>query len=78
MADKEKKTAAELEELMMTEIRKLPELDNIMSADITPPGMPKPGGPTWECNYVTDGAAPARVFIADEIKRKIQDQFDLI
>ena len=78
MANKEKKTAPELEELMMVEIKKRPELDNILSAGITPSGMPKPGGPTWDCNYIADGAAPARVSIADEIKRKLQDQFDLI
>jgi len=77
MATKQKKTAYELEALMMVEIRRYPELNNIQAVGVVPPAMPT-GGPTWECNYVSDGPAPTRLDIADEIKRKLQDEFDLL
>lgn len=78
MASKEKKTASELEELMMTEIRKRPELSGVQNVGVTPPAIPIPHGPTWECFYVSDGAPSTRVEIADEIMRKLQNQLDLI
>jgi hypothetical protein len=76
MATKEKKTAAELEELIITEFRKRPELRNILSVIVTPE-LPTPDGATWECHRVSDDEATSRRIVADEIIRKLQDQFDL-
>jgi hypothetical protein len=76
MANKEKKTMAELEELIITEFKKHPELKNILSV-IVSPELPSPAGPTWECHRVSDEVT-MRKTIADEIIRKLQDKFDLL
>jgi hypothetical protein len=76
MPTKEKRTAAELEELIITEFKKRPEFNNILSV-IVSPELPTPGGPTWECHRVSDEVT-MRGSIADEIIRKLQDQFDLV
>jgi hypothetical protein len=76
MPTKEKRTAAELEELIITEFKKRPELNNILSV-IVSPELPTPGGPTWECHRVSDEVT-MRKTIADEIIRKLQDKFDLL
>jgi hypothetical protein len=76
MANKEKKTMAELEELIITEFKKHPEFKNILSV-IVSPELPSPDGPTWECHRVSDEVT-MRGTIADEIIRKLQDKFDLL
>ena len=78
MPTKEKKTASELQELVFAELRKRPELNNIQTISITPAAVPTPGGPTWDCHRASDGPATLRGTIADEIIRKLQDQFDLV
>jgi hypothetical protein len=78
MANREPKSALELARLVMAEISERPELRNIQDAVVTPLPKPIPYGPTWDCAYITDGAAPARLGIADDIKRRLQGQFDLI
>jgi hypothetical protein len=75
MASKEKKTASELEELIIKEFQKRPELKNSLSVVVSPE-LPTPGGPTWECRRVSDDVT-MRGTIADEIIRKLQDKFDL-
>jgi len=77
MATKEKKTAAELEELIIAEFKKRPELNNILSVVVSPE-LPTAGdGPTWECHRVSDEVT-MRGTIADEIIQRFQNQFDLV
>jgi len=78
VANKEKKTASELENLVMIEIRKHSELRGIQDVGVALPRIPILYGPTWECFYVADGAQSTSLEIADEIVRKLQNQFDLI
>jgi hypothetical protein len=78
MPTKEKKTASELQELIFVEFRKRPELNNVQTISVTPVAAPAPDGPSWECHRVSDGPATLRVTVADEIIRKLQDQFDLL
>jgi hypothetical protein len=78
MPTKEKKTASELQDLVFAELRKRPELSNIQTISITPAAVPSPGGSTWDCHRVSDGPATLRVTIADEIIRRLQDEFDLV
>jgi hypothetical protein len=73
---KEKRPAAKLEEMLLTEIRKHPELNVILDVAVTPHRSPVSDGPTWEASYVTDGP-DSKVALADEIARLLQGQFDL-
>ena len=76
MPNKEQKTATDLEEMIIMEFRKHPELNNILSVIVTPEIF-RPGGLTWECHRVADDL-PTHGIMADEIIRKLQDQFDLV
>ena len=74
---KEKRTAAHLEAMILDEIRKHPDLRIIQAVAVTPHRRKLPHGPTWEAAYVTEGSS-SKAGMADEILRKLQDQFDLL
>jgi hypothetical protein len=78
MPTKEKKTASELQELVLTEFRKHPELNNIQTVRVSAIVAPAPGGSTWQCHHASDGPAPTRITIANAVISRLQDQFDLL
>jgi hypothetical protein len=76
MSAKERKSAVELEELIMTGFRKHSELNGVFSVVVTTERF-RPGCSTWECHLIADNPAQARGIIADLIIRQFQVQFDL-
>jgi hypothetical protein len=74
---KETRTATQLEVMLLSEIRRHPELRIIQDVAVTPHRVQIPHGPTWEAGYVTDGPS-SKVGLADQIAHKLQDQFDLL
>jgi hypothetical protein len=77
MATKQKKTEAELVDLIMTEIRKRPECNHIMSVAITRPPQQASHHPNWDAAFTINGneIPPERAFM---IVRELRAQFDLV
>jgi hypothetical protein len=71
MTAKEKKTAAELSALVMEEIRKLPELNDVTGAAIT-----RPTNMNWDVGFTMHGPryAPEKAWA---IARDLQAKYDL-
>jgi hypothetical protein len=68
---KEKKTESELIKLLMTEVGKIPECENVISVAII-----RPLGQNWDAAWKVDGneVVCRRAF---EIARELQDKFDV-
>jgi hypothetical protein len=77
MTVKPKKTAQELQAMIMEQIRKQPELRSIMDVGVTPAVQSAAHHPSWQFGWwLRDGPAAASLK-ADEIARKFQYEFDL-
>jgi hypothetical protein len=77
MAAKEKRTGAELTAIIMQEVRKHSDCIDITNvAIIRPSPQQAPHHPNWGFVWTRYGSNLAPV-IADEIARKLQNQFDL-
>jgi hypothetical protein len=68
---KDMKTEAELESLLMEEVRKYPECSRVTGVAIT-----RPTDRNWDVAWVMDGPRFVPP-IANEIARRLQQQFDL-
>jgi hypothetical protein len=77
MHSKPTKTTQELTTLIMTEIRKHPECNNITSVGITRPLQQAPHHPNWAPAWTMNGPKLAPP-IAQEIARRFQNEFDLV
>jgi hypothetical protein len=77
MTTKPKKTNAELTSLIMGEIRKHPECDNITGVGIIRPVQAAPHHPNWAPAWSVSGSSLAPP-IADDIARTFQNRFDLL
>ena len=76
MVAKERRTGAELTAIIMQEVRKQADCNDITNVAIIRPVQQEPHHPwrfAWTRDY-TNNLAPA---MADEIARKVQNQFDL-
>ncbi len=76
MAEKEKKSAAELEALTLYEIRRYRECDHIMGVAITRPPQTAPHHPNWDAAFTISGNEIPPP-IAFEIATRLKSQFDL-
>ena len=72
---KQKMSQAELEALLMEQLRKHPECDHVLAVTITRPVQQSPGDPNWDAAWSVDGnrIACPRAF---EIARQLRGQFD--
>ncbi len=76
MAEKQKRTEIELNEIIKQEIRKHPAFRGIISGNIERLGEQVPHQPNWRIFWLMDGAGSVPP-IALEIERKLQNQFEL-
>ena len=76
MAEKQKRTEVELNEIIKLEIRKHPTCRSIISGNIERPGQQIPHQPNWRIFWLMDGGGSVPA-IALEIERKLQNQFEL-
>jgi hypothetical protein len=76
MIEKSKKTEAELQSLIMQEVRKRPEFRCIQDVAITRPVQLAPHLPNWGYAWVVEGAG-LRPREADAIPEKLQREYDL-
>jgi hypothetical protein len=73
MATKEKKSASELTFLIMGEVKKHPDWNDIMSVAITRPVQSAAHHPNWDAAFTMDGqrVAPEEAFgFVNELQRK--------
>jgi hypothetical protein len=77
MAAKEKRTGSELTAIIMQEIRKHPDCIDITNVAIIRPAQQIPHHPNWGFAWTRDYTATLAPVMADEIARKLQNQFDL-
>ena len=76
MAAKEKKSRAELEALVLEEVRQHPECDHIIGIAIAQPPQTAPHHPNWDVAFTISGNQIPPP-IAFEIAAKLKSQFDL-
>jgi len=76
MREKPKKTERELQELIMKEVRKHPELRNVQGVAITRPVQLAPHLSNWGFAWTMDGRAPSPL-AADAIAQNLQMEYDL-
>lgn len=77
MATKEKKTGAELTAMIMQEIRKHSDCTDITNVAIIRPAQQSAPHPNWGVAWTRNYSSNLRPVMADEIARKLQNQFDL-
>jgi hypothetical protein len=77
MPRKEKKTAAQLQEIVMQEVRKHHEWSYLRPASITPRVQGASHHASWDASFVCDGdqLRPAET---DYIITRLQDQYELV
>jgi hypothetical protein len=75
MADKERRSEAELAALVMQELRRDPTY-GMVGVAITRPVSPQPGGANWGASFIRAGdvMTPSE---ASEIVRELQRKYDL-
>jgi hypothetical protein len=76
MPDKGKKIAADLVALIMGEVRKHPEWNDIMDVEIIPRVQHAPHHPNWDAAFTMDGPRVA-LEGAFRIARELPARFDL-
>lgn len=76
MPQKQSRTASELAEILMAEIRKYPECGHIVSVAVTPPMMQGVHGANWNATWQVKGNEPVGPH-AGQITRRLQSQYDL-
>ena len=77
MTAKEKKTATDLTATIMQEVRKHPDCNDITNVAIIRPVQHAPGHPNWSFAWTRDHTSSLAPATANEIARKLQNQFDL-
>jgi hypothetical protein len=74
---KPSKTAADLRELIMAEVRKTRGCENVQDVAINVTLKTAEHHPSWAFAWVVDGPAPAPL-VVDGIARRFQAEFDLV
>lgn len=77
MAAKEKRTGVELTALIMQEVRKHSDCNDITKVAIIRPVQQAPHLPNWGFAWTRDYSTTLAATVADEIAHKLQNQFDL-
>jgi hypothetical protein len=77
MAAKEKRTGAELTAIIMQEVRQHSDCNDITNVAIIRPVQYAPDGLNWGFAWTRDYTSNLAPAMADEIARKLRNQFDL-